>query len=136
MPLKLEIFPISTKQKIFKLIIQECQHRLLKLQVTHSFCDKLPELNSTLNSQYVQLELFRNMVIFVLMTTYSHSSLNSLTSTNKFMAYQLLNGVTLNKQNTQERKQTSKQTKKPQPHLLYHKYAAHKANSVSGSVIK
>lgn len=52
------------------------------------------------------------------------------------MAHQLLNGVTLKKQNTQERKQTRKQTKKPQPHLLYNKYAAHKANSVSGSVIK
>lgn len=115
--------------------MQECQHRLLKLQVTHS-CDTLPELNSTLHSRYVQLELFGSMVIFVLMTTYSHSSLNSFTSTNKLMAHQLLNGVTLKKQNTQERKQTRKQTKKPQPHLLYNKYAAHKANSVSGSVIK
>lgn len=99
------IFSISTKQKLFKLKMQESQHRLLKSQVTHNFCETLPELNSTPNSQYVQLGLLESIVICVLMTTYSHSHLNYLSSINKCVAHQLLNGVTLkNKTHKKENK--------------------------------
>lgn len=84
----------------------------------------------------MQLGVLGSIVILVLMTNYSHSHLNSLSSINKCVAHQLLNGVTLrNKTHKKERKKPNL-TKKPQPHILYHKYAAHKANSVSGSVIK
>lgn len=55
----------------------------------------------------------------------------------KRVAHQLQSGVTLrNKTQERKKKNPTKQKQTPQSHILYHKYAAHKANSVSGTVIK